>query len=139
VLRIPARSGGGGGTWGQGCEPRPLSGFSAAIGYDNAGNVTETADREIYIGVDPPASEDSGGVDETAGDVTGSDETDEGTPATEDDGSGEDDGGTGGAEAGVDVDRGAGDGGCGCRSSQHSPVAALGLVVVLGLLRSRRR
>jgi MYXO-CTERM domain-containing protein len=120
-----------------------------AIGYDNAGFVTETETLDIYIGVDPPADDtgDSGEPPMPADD-TGADDTGGATgPSPGDaDGSGttgggaDDEGDTDGATTGAaETDSGDG-GGCGCRSSGgRAPVVMLLSLFALGVARRRHR
>ncbi|MEM6994411.1 MAG: S1 family peptidase [Myxococcota bacterium] len=116
-----------------------------AIGYDNAGLVTETDTRAIYVGVDPNGG-DEGADDETGGD-DGADETGGGegeddaggTAADGDDGDdGDDEGGDGTGVGGSAGQRGGDDEGCACSSSPRDASTPLWLLVLVPLLRRRR-
>jgi MYXO-CTERM domain-containing protein len=123
-----------------------------AIGYDNAGFVTETETLDIYIGVDPPAGDTGDGEsgDEPADD-TGADDTGGATGSGVDDaGAGTSGGDTdvdGDATGAVPMDRGeAGEGnGCGCRSTRdptRDPTrggSSLAMLMLLVALARRRR
>lgn len=117
-----------------------------AIGYDNAGFVTETDTRDIYIGVEPPAGDtgESGDVPMPPGD-TGSDDTGGtsalpttgGPPDAPADSEGDGDGGSTGA---AEIDRGGGDDGCACDATADRDRGRTGaLVLLLGLAAVRRR
>lgn len=124
-----------------------------AIGYDNAGFVTETETLDIYIGVDPPGAGDTGGG--SGGDDTGADADATGSG---DDAGGTGDGGgssgaaadgdpppsaddgTGGATTGAGADGGGGDdGGCACATGRGRPSAPWLVLPLLGLVARRRR
>lgn len=115
-----------------------------AIGYDNAGLVTETETRTIYVGVDPPGAgdddDDDDGADETAGadddggDAGGTGGDAGGTAGDDDD---DDDGGDGTGLSGGLARGGEDDSGCSCRTDSSGP-GAFGLLM-LGLLAIRRR
>ncbi|MBL4687318.1 MAG: S1 family peptidase, partial [Nannocystaceae bacterium] len=113
-----------------------------AIGYDNAGLVTETETRAIYVGVDPPGSDDGSdesddGSDDALDDTDGG-EGDGGETAANDDEAGDgetgndDDGGDGTGIADGGVQRGGDDdSGCGCTTTPRDagvPLLLLGML-----------
>lgn len=124
-----------------------------AIGYDNAGLITETDTRTIYVGVDPPGAgtgdggsdgdddgldegTDGGDDDGAEGEGTAADAGAEGTGGDEDDDDDGDGTGIGGGSAGAA--RGGDDSGCACTASPTS-APAWSWLVLLGLLGLRRR
>ncbi len=122
-----------------------------AIGYDNAGLVTETDTRAIYVGVDPPGA-DGGEESGDSGDDGAADDTDDGGEGEGDgtagadadggEGTGDDDGGDDGTGDGgsAGVTRGGDDSGCGCstqRGQRGLPLLLLGLLPLFRRRRSR--